>query len=192
MTSLAMPMPTPSLSMSMPPTPLTPGRPLPTPMGINCTDGRLRHPAGTPQGHPFNVVLTSAGLQPVGSDELVWGTLSYREPLRTDYFTTRLPRELKIHVFQNLMSSFGDEPGTRRWNGVNAGRRELVRLSSVSTPVANSGRGAEVTPIVAWRMTSLVHGSEHALTTTRYPRSGARCALMDSCGLLPTSLRLQE
>lgn len=88
---------------------------------------------------PFNVVLASAGLQsptaPLPSDELVWGTLSYRAPIvpiKIDHFSAMLPRELKVAVFRALLSDWVARGGTGRWDGVNGGRRELVRLSRVN------------------------------------------------------------
>lgn len=88
---------------------------------------------------PFNVVLASAGLQsptaPLPSDELVWGTLSYRAPMppiKVDHFGTMLPRELKVAVFRTLLNDWILRGGTGRWDGVAGGRRELVRLSRVS------------------------------------------------------------
>lgn len=90
---------------------------------------------------PFNVVLASAGLQgpspPQPSDEIVWGTLSYRgslsgpvEPVAIDHFGTMLPRELKVAVFRALLGM--GSVGEGRWDGINGARRELVRLSRVS------------------------------------------------------------
>lgn len=94
----------------------------------------------TPQiSPPFNVVLASAGLHspsaPLPSDEIVWGTLSYRAPItpeKVDYFGTMLPRELKVAVFRVLLDDWVARGGTGRWDGLNGGRRELVRLSAVN------------------------------------------------------------
>lgn len=113
---------------------------------------------------PFNVVLTSAGLQPVGSDQVVWGTLSYRTPAarQIDYFGSRLPRELKIKVFRALVNTFAAKDGPGRWDGVNGGRKELIRLSRVG------------------------HLSPPTLTR-RCRKSGDRYALTASCGRKSTS-----
>jgi F-box/leucine-rich repeat protein 2/20 len=94
--------------------------------------------ATPPISPPFNVAFASAGLQgaaPLPSDELVWGTLSYRAPpvpQPVDHFGTMLPRELKVAVFRTLLDDWEARGGSGRWDGVNGGRRELVRLSRVS------------------------------------------------------------
>ncbi|BEJ13655.1 hypothetical protein CspHIS471_0308290 [Cutaneotrichosporon sp. HIS471] len=86
----------------------------------------------------FNVAFTSAGVHsaaPLPSDEIVWGTLSYRAPPTpqpVDHFDTTLPRELKVAVFRTLLEDWEARGGNGRWDGVNGGRRELVRLSRVS------------------------------------------------------------
>ncbi|KLT45977.1 RNI-like protein [Cutaneotrichosporon oleaginosum] len=94
---------------------------------------------GTPPlSPPFNVAFASAGLQgaaPLPSDELVWGTLSYRAPPAPqpiDHFGTMLPRELKVAVFRTLLDDWASREGNGRWDGLNGGRRELIRISRVS------------------------------------------------------------
>ncbi|TXT13578.1 hypothetical protein VHUM_00945 [Vanrija humicola] len=95
------------------------------------------------QPRPFSVVVSSAGVRahapeattPVGTDELVWGTLSYRavpEPVKVDLFSTMLPRELKVAVFKALLEVWKASGAGARLEGENGGRRELIRLSRVS------------------------------------------------------------
>lgn len=104
---------------------------------------RIQRRRSSPVVHlspPFGAVLTSAGLQgpspPQPSDDIVWGTLSYRgaplveEVPKVDLFGTMLPRELKVAVFRTLLDMGVGEHG--RWTGQNGARRELVRLSRVS------------------------------------------------------------
>ncbi|GMK56644.1 hypothetical protein CspeluHIS016_0304840 [Cutaneotrichosporon spelunceum] len=94
--------------------------------------------AAPPISPTFNVAFASAGLHsaaPLSSDEIVWGTLSYRAPPTpqpVDHFNTMLPRELKVAVFRTLLEDWEARGGNGRWDGVNGGRRELVRLSRVS------------------------------------------------------------
>lgn len=96
------------------------------------------------QPRPFSVVVSSAGVRahapeattPVGTDELVWGTLSYRavpEPVKVDLFSTMLPRELKVAVFKALLNGWKASGAGARLEGENGGRRELIRLSRVSS-----------------------------------------------------------
>ncbi|EKD05242.1 hypothetical protein A1Q2_00472 [Trichosporon asahii var. asahii CBS 8904] len=82
---------------------------------------------------PRGVVL-AAGVQSTAvADELVWGTLSYRALPEPDLFGSMLPRELQLKVFAALLESWAASPGHGKWDGALGGRRELVRLSRVST-----------------------------------------------------------
>lgn len=82
---------------------------------------------------PRGVVL-AAGVQSTAvADELVWGTLSYRALPEPDLFGSMLPRELQLKVFAALLASWAASPGHGKWDGALGGRRELVRLSRVST-----------------------------------------------------------
>ncbi|KAL1410925.1 hypothetical protein Q8F55_001868 [Vanrija albida] len=100
-------------------------------------------PAAPLQPRPFSVVVSSAGVRAsapeattaVGTDELVWGTLSYRavpEPPKVDLFSTMLPRELKVAVFKALLAGWTASGTGGRLEGENGGRKELIRLSRVS------------------------------------------------------------